>query len=227
MIRVRGAAILAMAALAAPLLIGCGTSDSGATAAPNERAESSGPAVGDSPPSPRPSATPSAPRSPSGIGTKAAQLPTLTEGPQPNRLQIGSADLDIPVLAVGVAKDGQMELPPNPNTIGWYRFGPAPGDQRGSVVLGGHLDSKEFGKGPLVRLSKLEPGDSITVRSSNNSVATYRVEKVEDVRKTALALGQVFDRGSEPRLRIVTCGGPYDRNGGGYRDNLVVTAVPV
>ena len=52
------------------------------------------------------------------------------------------------VAAMGVAEDGQMALPPDPRTIGWYRYGAGPGDRVGSVVLGGHLDSREYGVGP-------------------------------------------------------------------------------
>jgi LPXTG-site transpeptidase (sortase) family protein len=130
----------------------------------------------------------------------------------------------LPVDAVGVAKDGQMALPPDPKTIGWYKFGPTPTDAKGSVVLGGHLDSREYGVGPLVRLRKLRPGDAVELKAGNRSVR-YRVEAVRDVPKSELAVDDLFDRDGARRLRIVTCGGPYDAARGGYRDNLVVTAV--
>lgn len=142
------------------------------------------------------------------------------------RLQLTTVGIDVPVVAVGVASDGQMELPPNPATIGWYRFGPSTTDTRGSVVLGGHIDSKRYGAGPLARLRKLRPGDLAVIRLSNNSTTSYRVRTVEDIAKSKLALDKVFDRDGARLLRIITCGGPYDRNGGGYRDNLVVTAAP-
>jgi hypothetical protein len=29
------------------------------------------------------------------------------------------------------------------------------------------------------------------------------------------------------RLSLITCGGPFDHDSGHYRDNIVVTAVPV
>ena len=129
--------------------------------------------------------------------------------------------LDLPVLAVGVAADGQMALPPDPATIGWYRFGPGPADAAGSVVLGGHLDSKVYGVGPLVRLRKLGAGDAIALHSTDGSITTYRVRTVRDVRKSGLPLDEVFDRDGARELRIITCGGPYDRNGGGYRLILI------
>lgn len=141
----------------------------------------------------------------------------------PTRVTVASIGLDLPVRPVGVAGDGQMELPANPSVVGWYRFGPAPGDGEGSVVLGGHLDSREYGVGPLVRLRKLRPGAVVEVRTSRGTVR-YRVEGVRDVDKKELALGELFARTGARRLHLVTCGGPYDANGGGYRDNLVVTA---
>jgi hypothetical protein len=142
-------------------------------------------------------------------------------------LVVRSVGLDVPVRAVGVAPDGQMELPPDPAVIGWYRFGPDPTRDNGSVVLGGHLDSKEYGVGPLVRLRKLRPGQLVRVRSYGGRTTTYRVDSVREVDKQRLALADVFDRSGSPRLRIVTCGGPYDPGNGGYQQNLVVSAARV
>jgi Sortase domain len=216
-IRPRGAAIAVMAALTVVgLLTGCGNT-------PDERTGPAGRTLGPTPTSAEPRA-PSAPRPP---GTHAAAPSTAAAAARPNRMRIDAVNLDLPVLAVGVATDGQMALPPDPSRIGWYQYGPGPRDATGSVVLGGHVDSKEFGTGPLVRLRKVRAGDEVVLRSTDGSAATYRVRTVKDVRKTSLALGEVFDRDGPRQLRIITCGGPYDRNGGGYRDNLVVTATPV
>ena len=177
---------------------------------------------------PRPpaaSATPPAP--PATIKTRAAELPTAAGSQaQPVELVVASAKLRMPIVPTGVAPDGQMELPPNPARIGWYRFGPAPKAPAGSAVLGGHLDSREYGVGPLARLARMRPGDPIEVRLSDGSTLRYRTEAVRDVDKQALALDTVFDRSGPRRLQIVTCGGEYLPDRGGYQDNLVVTAVP-
>jgi hypothetical protein len=204
------------------LLAGCGQK----TATSDERTEAPGRTAGTRP-TPAEVGAPSAPSLPgTGIRTRAADPTIGVQRPRPDRLRIDAANLDVPVVAVGVAADGQMALPPDPATIGWYQFGPGPADDHGSVVLGGHLDSKEFGTGPLVRLRKLRPGAQVILRSTDGSAATYRVRKVEEVSKSSLAIGKMFDRDGARLLRIITCGGPYDRNGGGYRDNLVVTATP-
>lgn len=226
----RGAAVVLMAAL--PVFgLAAGCSSSGAAPAGSDRSERTEQTASVSPTTPSPArpTTPSAPPATAGNGIRVrpADPPTATKAVQPTRLGLDAIGLDVPVVAVGVAADGQMELPPNPAVIGWYRFGPSTTDQRGSVVLGGHLDSKQYGVGPLARLRKARPGDTVTIRLSDNSTSTYRVRTVEDIAKSKLALDRVFDRDGAPLLRIITCGGPYDRNGGGYRDNLVVTAAPV
>lgn len=228
MITWRSAVVLATAALASlGLLTGCGNS----TPATGDGRKTAEPAVSSPPPTatkPRattPGARPSTAGSAPVVRTRDAGLPAVTAVGQPSRLQIESVKLDLAIQPVGVASDGQMDLPPNPTVVGWYRFGPVPSDRQGSVVLGGHLDSKEFGSGPLVNLRKLRPGDDIRVLSSDGSTASYRVQQVREVPKKQLAVEDLFDRAGDRKLRIVTCGGPYDRDRGGYRDNVVVTAV--
>jgi Sortase domain len=177
---------------------------------------------------PRPQAVSTTPPTPPAtIKTRAAELPTAVGSlAQPVELVVASAKLRMPIVPTGVALDGQMELPPNPARIGWYRFGPAPTAPAGSAVLGGHLDSREYGVGPLARLARMKTGDPIEVRLSDGSTLRYRTEAVRDVDKQALALDSVFDRSGPRRLQIVTCGGEYLPDRGGYQDNLVVTAVP-
>ncbi len=220
MTQARRAATLAVAALALGLFSACTAAD---TTSPQ-----GGPSSQETRAVAGPTPPPNSPTLPAtGLRTRGAGLPDSDETtPQPSRLVIESADLDIAVVSVGVASDGQMELPPNPSILGWYRFGPGPADRRGAVVLGGHLDSKQYGAGPLVRLRRLQAGDLVTVKSAGGSTTQYRVDRVEDFPKRQLPISELFDRDGPRKLRIVTCGGPYDRNGAGYRDNLVVTASP-
>lgn len=229
MIRTHGAAALVVAALTVfGSLSGCTPAGSPAAGDRTGRAESTAPVLvippAQSRTTPAPPASTSSPNG--GIRTRRADLPTATAVVQPVRLQLERIGIDLPVVAVGVAADGQMELPPDPANVGWYRFGPGTGDTRGSIVLGGHVDSKEYGVGPLARLRTVRPGDVATLRSGDGSIRSYRIRTVEDIAKSKLVLERIFDRDGAPLLRIITCGGPYDRDGGGYRDNLVVTAVP-
>jgi hypothetical protein len=91
-------------------------------------------------------------------------------------------------------------------------------------VLAGHLDSWEFGVGPLVRLREVEVGDALVVETARGtSVST--VTRIDRYARGALP-AEVFTRVGAPRTRLVTCGGEYDADAGGYQQNLVVTAEP-
>jgi hypothetical protein len=211
----RRVAVLVAATLLA--VIGCG---SGPTTArtPDTAVPTGIPTTVRTPDAPVPTGVPTT------VRTRDASVPTAVPLPVPVRVVAPTVGIDIAVRAVDIAADGQMELPPNPAVIGWYRFGPGPTDGQGAVVLGGHLDSKEYGVGPLVRLRKLRTGQLIRISSYDGRTTTYRVDDVREISKSRLALDDLFDRTGAPRLRIVTCGGRYEPDNGGYQQNLVVSA---
>lgn len=180
-----------------------------------------GPPVAVDSPAPPPPAT----GSPTPFSRRSADLGAAAEPPaRPVRVALDSIGIDAPVRPVGVARDAQMQLPADPRVMGWYEFGPAPASGTGSVVLAGHLDSRRFGLGPLVRLRDIEVGDPVEVLSSDGVTSTYRVARVERFDQQALP-AELFARTGPERLRVITCGGSYDPETG-YEKNLVVTAVP-
>jgi hypothetical protein len=140
----------------------------------------------------------------------------------PATVTLGSLGVTLPVQPVGIAADGQMDLPPNPAQVGWYRFGPSPSSAEGAVVLAAHVDSARYGPGPLARVAALVPGSTIVVATGTRSI-TYTVIDVISVQKTNLDLALVFDRTGPPRLHLVTCGGEYVR-GQGWTSNVTVIA---
>lgn len=150
--------------------------------------------------------------------------PTEAGAARPVDVEIAAIDYRAPVRPVGVAPSGAMELPADPRVLGWYRFGAGP-TEPGSAVLAGHLDSRRFGLGPLVRLRDLEVGESLKVGLSAGGQAEYVVVRVDRFDRDELP-GSLFSRTGPRMLRIITCGGEYDADSGGYQSNLVVTAVP-
>jgi hypothetical protein len=156
----------------------------------------------------------------------ATRIEIPDEAQPPRRVRIASVDIAMPVSATGVTRGGQMELPDDPRTLGWYRFGALPGDARGSAVLGGHVDSKRYGTGPLARLASVRDGDPITVTTADGQRIRYEVTSVERITKAALPVDRLFDPEVAHRLVIVTCGGRYLPDAGGYEDNIVVIATP-
>lgn len=157
----------------------------------------------------------------------ATRIEAPDEVQPPRRVSIASVGISMKVRASGVASDGQMELPDDPRVIGWYRFGALPGDDRGSAVLGGHVDSVRFGTGPLARLASVQDGARVTVTGADGQRIDYRVTSVERITKSALPVDRLFAPDVDHRLVIVTCGGRYLPEAGGYEDNIVVIAEPV
>ncbi|MET0694580.1 MAG: class F sortase [Propionibacteriaceae bacterium] len=146
-------------------------------------------------------------------------------GPVPDRLEVDSVDISMPVVPVGVDQNGDMGLPASVGEVGWYEFGARPTDSRGTTVLAAHVDSRRDGLGPFARLREVRSGDTISLTTSGRRTIRYRVDRVDRISKKTVPLADVFEREGAPRLVLITCGGAYDR-GTGYRDNVVVTALP-
>jgi translation initiation factor 1 (eIF-1/SUI1) len=126
---------------------------------------------------------------------------------------------------VTVDDNGAMAIPDQPTEIGWYAYGPRPGSGHGSAVLGGHVDSREHGVGPLAGLKQLRRDDEIIIKTTTGT-KRFRVTTVRLINKQDVNLREVFKREGEPLLQILTCGGTYRRSGG-YQANVVVTARPM
>ena len=158
-----------------------------------------------------------------GLGASA---PAAT-APAPVRLAVPAVGVDLPVDPVGVDEAGQMALPDTAERTGWYRFGSAPGSPAGATVIAGHVDSWTSGLGQFSRLRDVPPGAEVSVTTADGAAHRYQVVEVVRVDKREAPVGQWFDRTGSPRLVLVTCGGTFDRGTGHYRDNVIVTAVPV
>ena len=170
-------------------------------------------------------ATPHVPTPLASRAREAAQPRAESQAPgQPSTLAIPRLDLKMPIRAVTVDDNGTMAVPARPTEIGWYGYGPRPGSTRGSAVLGGHVDSREYGVGPLADLQQLRRGDDIIIKTTTGT-ERFRVTTVQLISKQNLDLRDVFKREGKPLLRILTCGGTYRRSRG-YQANIVVTAQP-
>ncbi|MFF1817306.1 class F sortase [Kribbella sp. NPDC058245] len=131
-----------------------------------------------------------------------------------------------PVVPAGTVGD-QLQVPSGAQRVGWWDGGAEAGDPFGSVVLAGHVDTKTEGLGFFARLRKAEPGEYVVLRGGGRT-ATYRIDSKVSVPKDALATKSgAFDQTGAHRLVLITCTGAYDRNNGGYEDNLVVTATAI
>lgn len=148
------------------------------------------------------------------------------EGPTPVGLTIEKLAVDAPVGEYGVDSRRRMDVPDNITEVGWYKFGPSPGEE-GSAVLAAHVDLAGPGRGLFYDLDELEPGDIVTVTYSDGSTGDFEVFARSTYLKTELPLDTIFSRTGRPVLTLVTCGGGFSRSANSYDSNVVVYAVPV
>lgn len=157
--------------------------------------------------------------------TGAAPVPpTTTPAAAPTAVRVPSVGIDSPVIRLGLEADGTLEVPRGDqyDLAGWYEGGPAPG-AIGPAVIAGHIDSKS-GPSVFYRLGEVSPGDEIVVTAADGKEARFVVEGVERHPKDDFPTDAVYGPVARPELRLVTCGGEFDRSTGHYVDNVVVFA---
>ncbi|HYN96346.1 MAG TPA: class F sortase, partial [Pilimelia sp.] len=123
----------------------------------------------------------------------------------------------------GVGRRGELLVPADPRRLGWWVGGAAPGDPGGTVLVAGHVDTAERGRGVLFGLERLAMGARVEVDTATGRLA-YRVIARRSYRKTGLPR-QLFDARQPHRLALVTCGGRF--RDGAYDRNVIVYAEPV
>lgn len=163
--------------------------------------------------------TPSAPgSSPTAPVDTVAQMAKAT----PVRVQIPAIGVDSALMGLGLQADGTMEMPPAGFPAGWYTGAPTPGEL-GPAVIAGHVD---WGgrRGVFYDLRRLKPGAEVRVARDDGTAAVFRVTRVEQVPKDEFPTDAVYGDIDHAGLRLITCGGAFDRRARSYDDNIVVFA---
>ena len=140
----------------------------------------------------------------------------------PVRLAVPAAGIDTALVGLELGAEGALVPPPDDALAGWYRSGAAPGET-GPAVITGHVDSVA---GPAVffRLRSLAPGDAVLVGRADGTTARFTVTRVARYPKGAFPAGEVYAPTTDAELRLITCGGAFDRAARSYVDNVVVYA---
>ncbi|GAB2833311.1 class F sortase [Lentzea nigeriaca] len=149
--------------------------------------------------------------------------PGAEKAPEPVTVRIPSIGVETSLEALKVDSAGVLEPPTRADKAGWYAKGVAPGDA-GPAVIAGHVDSKT-GPGVFFRLPELRPGAEVLVKRKDGSELTFVVNHTYSTEKTAFPTAVVYGPTPLSELRLVTCGGDFDRVAGSYRNNVIVEAV--
>ena len=141
----------------------------------------------------------------------------------PLRVRIPSIDVDSSLLRLGVDGAGALQPPDDFGRAGWFPASPVPGDV-GPAVIAGHVDSY-VGPAVFFRLRELAAGDEVLVDRSDGTTARFTVTAAHRYPKDAFPTQEVYGPTARAELRLITCGGAFDRTARSYLDNVEVTAV--
>jgi len=149
--------------------------------------------------------------------------PVLSMEPSsPVSLLVKDLGIDAPIITVGREPNGTMELPKSFSSTGWYRFGPTPGET-GPAIIVGHVDSI---RGPAVfwKLGQIAPNQLVEVKRADGLVAKFVVTAIKQYEQSSFPTEEVYGNIDYPGLRLITCGGQFDRASRKYSHNIVVYA---
>ncbi|MFF8840082.1 class F sortase [Streptomyces sp. NPDC015130] len=142
---------------------------------------------------------------------------------RPTALAVPAITIEAPVIDLGIDRAGRLDTPPvdNPRVVGWYAKGVTPGE-KGTAVVVGHRDTRS-GPAVFLNLDSLSPGNTVRVARADGKVAVFTVDRVKTYAKADFPDKEVYGPTGRPELRLLTCGGAFDK-GTGYEANIVVFA---
>jgi len=152
----------------------------------------------------------------------AADTTAALRASAPVRIIISSLRMNAPVMRLGRAADGSIQVPPlaNHNLAGWYDQSVTPGQDGTSIILG-HVDSFT-GRSVFHDIKGLTRGELAEVVRADGRTAAFSVDGVQEVAKATFPAGEIYGNTRYPGLRLITCGGPFDTATRQYLDNIVV-----
>ena len=166
-----------------------------------------------------------------GVGALPAPTGPIVAPPQsaapdpvaaPVTLTIPLIGVQTKLTTLGLAADGEMQVPSSYSIAGWYTGSPRPG-AIGSAIIVGHIDSHAC-PGVFYRLPELKAGDKIYVKRADGTLAEFRVTSVQTYLKDQFPTEDVYGPVPDAELRLITCGGAFDPATSHYLSNIVVYA---
>ncbi len=141
----------------------------------------------------------------------------------PTRLVIPKISVDANVQNVGVTFKGNMGTPNNYTDVGWYKYGPLPGEM-GSAVLAGHVNNGLALAGVFYDLNKVAVGDDIYITTEGGENLHFIVREMNTYAFNDKN-NDVFTEDDGKLLKLITCAGTWVSQLRTHNERLVVTAV--
>ena len=137
----------------------------------------------------------------------------------PVQLIIPTINVNTRIQPLGITPKNEMEVPENIIDVGWFKFGPIPGET-GSAVIAGHFNGKNNEIGVFANLNKLKKGDQLFVTNEIGISTTFIVQssRLYDPGYAE----NVFNSNDKAHLNLITCDGTWDKIKKSFSKRLVV-----
>jgi sortase (surface protein transpeptidase) len=141
----------------------------------------------------------------------------------PTHIAVPAVGIDAPIKPVGKDPAGGIEMPALFDwTTGWYTGSPSPG-QLGPAIIVGHVDTYK-GISVFWKLRDVKPGDEIQISRTDGKLVTYKVAALKQFEQAAFPTKEVYGNIDHAGLRLITCGGAFNKATESYTQNTVVYA---
>ncbi|MGX1882700.1 class F sortase [Streptomyces sp. NPDC055287] len=148
------------------------------------------------------------------------------DGAAPQHVTVPSLGITAPVVPRGLDNSGAVDPPPyhQSSKVAWYGGGTRPGDA-GVALLVGHVDT-ESRPAVFYSLSAARPGEKVRVTGAGGESLEFTIDDIQVFTRERFDPQKVYGPRESDRaeLRLITCGGTYDKKARTYTANVVVSA---
>ena len=148
------------------------------------------------------------------------------KGALPQRIDIPALGVQAPVVARGLDARGALDPPPydQAGVVGWYAAGTRPG-AAGAALMVGHVDTATR-PAVFTGLRTMRPGETVRVFRADGRVAEFTVDDVRVLARDHFDARRAYGARQHGRaeLKLITCGGTFDRATRSYTADVVVSA---
>jgi sortase (surface protein transpeptidase) len=138
------------------------------------------------------------------------------------RIHVPSIGASAAIDPLGLNRDGSLAVPKDFRRAGYYTGRSMPGEI-GPAIIAAHVGSRS-GPAVFARLSDIRPGAEVLVTRADGSRVAFVVDRLERHPKHAFPTEAVYGPTPDATLRLITCGGTFDRTTGHHRDNYIAFA---
>ncbi|MDQ3089577.1 MAG: class F sortase [bacterium] len=142
----------------------------------------------------------------------------------PIRVYIPNASIDGNIVPVGKGVSGNMAVPVKYEDIGWYKYGPVPG-QLGNSVLAGHVDDGKGNPAIFYKLKDVKVGDFVYTENNLGEKIKFVVKEIKLISydsPTKEDINNIFGKSETEGLNLITCDGTWIPEAKTYSNRLVV-----